>query len=254
MRILTLTKGVYGERITANIRRAAVPGWTVETWPLPPVLPQVIDYPEEFLPDSLPAADLVLAMGEDAGVAELLPDIVQMCGARAVILPIDHVAWLPPGLMRQLARWLADLGVEAVFPKPFCSLTETTYNAYRRAQTYDAPLIAQFARRFGKPALNVVVNAGGDTVIEVEVVRDSPCGCARHVAQGLRGLCVDEAEAEAGMLHHHFPCLAGMLIDPEYSDTLMHVSGHLLMDEVGRGVKPYKRVPVYLRPAGRSDE
>ena len=69
------------------------------------------------------------------------------------------------------------------------------------------------------------------------------------MAAGLAGVAVDDAEQTAGMLHHHYPCLAGMAIDPEYNDTLMHVSGHLRVDEVARQVKPYKRPPLYLRPA-----
>ena len=43
-----------------------------------------------------------------------------------------------------------------------------------------------------------------------------------------------------------------MVIDSDYSDTLMHVSGHLMRDEVARQVTPYKRAPIDLRPQGRS--
>jgi hypothetical protein len=253
MRILTVVQGQYGQRITANLQQAQVSDWTVDSWAAPRVLPPIIDYPEEYLPATLPAADLLLALGEHPGVAELLPDIVQLCGARAVIVPVDNVAWLPPGLMNQLRGWLADLGVVAVFPKPFCSLTETSYNAYRKAVAYDAPLIAEFARHFGRPQFDITVSSDDKTVVDVRVVRDTPCGCALHVAKGLAGMAVDEAEHETGMLHHHYPCLAGMVIDPDFSDTLMHVSGHILIDEVARGVKEHKTPPQYLRPQGRSE-
>jgi hypothetical protein len=160
--------------------------------------------------------------------------------------------------MRQVGGWLAEIGVTAVFPTPFCSLTETTYNAYRRMQAYDAPLVAEFARYFGLPTF--ALTCGSDEtsattiVTPAAVLRDSPCGCAHHVAAGLVGVDVEEAEHVAGMRHHHYPCLASMAIVPDYNDTLMHVSGHLLRDEVARGVKPYKRPPVYLRPEGRSEE
>lgn len=254
MRILTIVQGLYGRRITANIQRAAPPTWSVASWTLPPVLPQVIDYPEDYLPATLPAADLLLALGEHPGAAELLPEIAQMCGAREALIPIDNVAYLPPGLQRQVAGWLASIGVTAVFPMPFCSLTESTCNAYRRVQNYDAPLVAEFARHFGRPAFAITCHAGAvdgaNVVAAVEVLRDTPCGCAGHVAVGLVGVDVEEAEYTAGMRHHHFPCLASMAITPEYNDTLMHVSGHLLRDEVAQGVKPYKRPPVYLRPDG----
>ncbi len=257
MRILTVVQGLYGRRITENLRRAAVPGWSIESWTLPPVLPQVIDYPEDYLPATLPAADLLLALGEHPGAAELLPDIAQMCGAKAALIPVDNVAYLPPGLMRQVAGWLEGIGVAAVFPIPFCSLTETTYSAYRRTQRYDVPLVAAFARHFGQPAFALTCGAddgGPTTVTGVEVLRDSPCGCAHHVAAGLVGVGVEEAEQVAGMRHHHYPCLASMAMVPDYNDTLMHVSGNLLRDEVARQVKPHKQPTVYVRPVGFSEQ
>jgi hypothetical protein len=70
------------------------------------------------------------------------------------------------------------------------------------------------------------------------------------VAEKLVGVSADEAELQAGLAHHHFPCLASMVKDPDFSDTLMHVSGHLLKDNVGEQVRPFKRVQV-IRPAGR---
>jgi hypothetical protein len=253
VRILTIVQGVYGRRIAAHIEQRSVPGWLLTTWELPTVLPPVIDYPEEFLPTHLPPADLLLALGEHPGVAELLPDIARLCGAFAAIVPVDNVAWLPPGLMRQLAGWLAAQGVAAVFPKPFCSLTETHYNAYRRQIAYDVPLVAEFARYFGKPVYTVALDETTHTIAQVDVLRDTPCGCAHHVAAGLTGVHVDEAGYATGMLHHHFPCLAGMVIDPDYADTLMHVSGRILQDEVDRHIRPARTPPRYLRPTGRSE-
>jgi hypothetical protein len=253
VRILTLVQGTYGHRITAHLQQARVPEWDVQSWALPPVLPPVIDYPEDYLPATLPAADLLLSLGEHPGVAELIPDIARMCGAQAVLAPIDNVAWLPPGLMRQLAGWLAEMDVPAVFPKPFCSLTQTTYNAYRRQMTYDVPLIAAFAHHFGKPAIRLTVGDDGQTIAGSEMLRDAPCGCAAYAAARLEGVNVEAVEETAGLLHHHYPCLAAMAIDPDYGDTLMHISGRILKEEVARGVHPYRQAPVYLRPSGRSE-
>ena len=105
-------------------------------------------------------------------------------------------------------------------------MTETDYlEARRRRIAFDDALIAEFARYFGQPSLRLEIDPQARTIARAEVVRDACCGCARHVAQGLVGKSVDEAEFEAGMLHHHFPCLASMGIDPDFDDTLMHVSG-----------------------------
>ncbi|MBS1251132.1 MAG: hypothetical protein MAG451_00162 [Anaerolineales bacterium] len=254
MKILAVVQGEYGRRIAANIDEHKPAGWTINTWRAPAVLPPIVDYPEDYLPEELPAADLILSLGEDPGVAELLPDIVQMTGADAVLAPVDNVAWLPPGLMKQLARWLDDVGASAAFPKPFCSLTETTYNEKRHKTEYDIPLIAEFAAHFGRPEFRVEYDEDGSAVTKVEVVRDAACGCARHVAEHLAGAPADEAEHEAGMLHHHYPCLASMGIDPDYSDTLMHVSGNVLKDAVADQIKPHKTPPKYFRPSGRSGD
>jgi hypothetical protein len=194
----------------------------------------------------------VLSFAEHRGVAELLPDIAQMTGTQAVIAAIDNEAWLPRGLARQLRGWLEDMGVVCVTPKPLCSLTEHHYDVSRQTHLeYDHPLIRAFAQHFGRPKLQLTIDPDSRRIIAAEVERDAVCGCARHVAQGLVGTLVDEAEEKAGLLHHHYPCQASMGIDRDYSDTLMHVSGNLLRDNIAAQVKPYKSVR-YLVPDRRS--
>jgi hypothetical protein len=250
--IITITQGQWGERIADNIHRFAPPSWTVHRWSAPRSLPLLIDDPEEFLPPSFPKADLILALGDTAGVAQLIPDVVRRSGAKSVIAPIDRNESLPNGLAVQLKRWLTDLGAAAAFPKPFCSLTETTYNESPITVTYDDPLIKRFAQQFGKPQLRVNVDADKH-ISSVEVERDSACGCARFVAQGLATISVNEAEYESGMLHHHFPCLASMNQDADYGDTLMHVSGHVLRAAVKEEIKDHLDPILYLRPQGRAE-
>jgi hypothetical protein len=253
MRILAIISGDYGQRHVDNIRAHGPAEWQIETWQAPAVLPPIVDYPEDHLPDALPPADLILAFGEHKGIAELLPDIARMTGARAVIAPVDSEAWLPRGLARQLRGWLEDIGVTCVTPKPLCSLTGTTYDVRRRERIeYDDPLIAEFARYFGRPDLRITVDPDTRTITSVQVVRDAVCGCARHVAEGLVGVSVDDAEQQAGLLHHHYPCLASMGMDTDYSDTLMHVSGNLLKDNVRAQVAPFKEVR-YLVPGEHSE-
>jgi hypothetical protein len=215
------------------------------------VLPPVIDYPENYLPEELPPADLILAFGEHRGVAELIPEIARMTEAKAVIAPVDREEWLPRGLARQLRGWLADIGATCVTPKPLCSLTETHYNLRRHKVEYDDPLIAEFARIFGRPEVRITMDPETRTIEEVEVLRDAFCGCVRFVAQGLLGVSADEAEEKAGLLHHHYPCLAGMGKDIDFNDTPMHVSGNILKEHVGEQVKAYKQV-AYIVPGGHS--
>ncbi len=250
-RVLVVTQGRWGERIADNLDAFCPPDWIVQRWPVQGALPLIIDDGLDFLPASLPPADLVLALGDTTGVAQLIPDVVRLTGAKAVIAPVDRTESLPPGLARQLRGWLADLGVPVVFPKPFCSLTETTYNLPPIVEHYDEPLIRRFARAFGRP--EVSLNVRDQRIESGTVKRDSACGCARHVVRGLAGGLVGEAEHEAGMLHHHYPCLASMNTDPDYHDTLMHVSGHLLRRAVGEALADDREPVTYLRPPGRSE-
>ncbi|OGN72263.1 MAG: hypothetical protein A2X25_00955 [Chloroflexi bacterium GWB2_49_20] len=254
MNLLAVINGDYGQRHVDNIRKHAPPGWRLEVWQAPRILPQVIDYPEDYLPESLPPSDLVLAFGEHKGVAELIPDVAHMCGAKAVIAGIDNEAVLPRGLARQLRGWLERMGVVCVTPKPLCSLTETEYSVTRREKvTYSQPLISEFARYFGRPKLKLTLDPETRIITSAEVSRDTVCGCARYTAERLVGISADDAEQEAGMLHHHYPCLAAMGIDSDFGDTLMHVSGNILRDEVAEQVKPYRRIQ-YIAPGLRSDD
>ncbi|HHH40949.1 MAG TPA: hypothetical protein ENK56_02960 [Chloroflexi bacterium] len=253
MRLLAIISGEYGRRHVENIRTHGPSDWTVEVWQAPAILPPIVDYPEEFVPETLPPTDLVLSFGEKPGIAELLPEVARVTGARAVIAPVDSEAWLPRGLARQLRRWLQEMGVACVTPKPLCSLTERDYQIARRQRIeYDDPLIAAFARHFGRPDLRITVDPETRRITAVEVQRDAVCGCARYAAQGLIGVDVDEAEQKAGMLHHHYPCLASMGVDSDYDDTLMHISGNLLRDNVAAQVKPFTRVR-YIQPGVRSE-
>ena len=253
MRILAIIQGEYGRRMVENIRQHGPEGWKLETWTAPRLLPPVIDDPAEFLPGELPAAELVLSFGEHPGVAELLPDIARLAGAKALIAPVDNEAWLPRGLANQLRGWLEEMGVAVVFPKPLCSLTEVSYNLRRHRRSYDNPLIAEFARHFGMPKFRIEVDEATRTIVSVEVERDAVCGSSRFVAQGLVGVSVAEAEERAGLLHHHYPCMAAMGVDDDYHDTLMHVSGHITRERVREQIKPFLKI-AYITPPGRVKE
>lgn len=253
MRILAVISGDYGIRHVNNIRNRGPAEWEISTWTAPAILPPVIDYPEDYLPDSLPAAELILSFGEHKGVAELLPEVAEMIGAKAVIAAIDSEAWLPRGLARQLRGWLEDMNVACVTPKPLCTLTETQYRVSRRELiAYQDPLIAAFARNFGQPDMDIDIDPETGVIRSVHVRRDAVCGCASYVAERLVGVSADAAEEKAGLLHHHYPCLASMGIDADYDDTLMHVSGNILKDIVGEQVKPYKSTD-YIAPGKRSE-
>ena len=255
MRILAVVQGNYGQRIVDNIRHRRPVDWTVETYEPPPVLPIIVDDPEEFLPGTLPTVDLVLALIESPAAAQLIPAIAQRSGAKAVLCPIDNSAWIPTGLKNQLQRELEQIGIESAFPKPFCTLTEETAGYRGAAQPYKSQTISEFARHFGRPALNLRVDARTGIIEKVEVVRGSPCGATHYAAQRLEGTAVEDAVPKAGLLSHHYPCLASMEREPIddrlEDDTLMHVSGYVLNEEMEEKLRPYRKRPQHFIPDQR---
>jgi hypothetical protein len=252
MRILIIINGDYGQRHLDNIKAHKPESWQIEVWKAPKLLPPIIDDPEEFLPPKLPKVDLILSLGEHPGIATLLPDVAKMTGAKAVLAPIDSAAWLPNGLAMQVEGWLNAQGVASAFPKPFCSLTETEFNSLRKKRTYTDPRIVEFAHYFGRPQFAIECNPDTRLITQVQVQRDASCGCARYVAEKLIGIHANAAEQESGMLHHHYPCQATMGVDDDYADTLMHVSGHIMQEQIAHQVSAYRQVQ-YVVPGVRSE-
>jgi len=235
MRILAVTQGVYGDRIVDNIKKRGPANWEIEVYNPPRALPSIVDEPEEFLPQAMPQVDLVLLLSESSRVAQLIGGIASLTGAKAVIAPIDDSSWLPPGLANQLAQELADMGVTVVLPKTFCTLTEEGCGYRGSYTTYENKTIAEFAKHFGRPKLAMTTSADGTTVDKFEVIRGAPCGSSHHAAQQMTGHPAEEVRYKAGLASHHYPCLASMqqeALDDGLFDTLMHLSGYVMNDEV----------------------
>jgi hypothetical protein len=253
MKILGIITGEYGDRHIANIQKYKPSGWVVKKWQAPSSYPLVIDYPEDYIPENLSKADLLLSFGEHRGVAELIQEIAIQTGAKSVIAPVDNESWLPRGLARQLRNWLKEINVACVTPKPLCSLTESDYLESRFVRiSYSDRLISEFAHSFGQPDIRLTIDKTNRKITSVNVVRDAVCGCARFAAEGLLNISVDDAEEKAGLLHHHFPCLASMGKDSDFGDTLMHISGNLLKENINKQVKAYKDIR-YFTPGNRSE-
>jgi hypothetical protein len=229
MRILVAVQGHYGQRIADNIRKYGPAGWKIYSFTFPQDLPAIIDDAGEFLPKELPAADLLISLGEHPGVAQMIPDMVKKSGAKAVIAPADNRTWLPPGLAKQIKRKLESMGVDMVYPVPFCTLMEKdSRNSF----------IMEFAKYFGKPELDMELDK--DKIKRVAVVKGAPCGCTPYVAEGLVGIWERDAVEKAGLLHHQYPCLSTMVMDQEFDDTLMHRAGLMTKLAAEKAIKSAK--------------
>jgi len=225
LRILVLIQGHYGERIYRNISQRSR-DWRIEAVRLPHRLPSILEEPIDILRDlDIPGGwELLLFLGESPSAAMLVPEAVRLSDARAVIAPADRYSWLPLGLENQLRAELSDMDVEAVFPRPFCSLTPRG----------DGP-VDRFAERFGMPRLRIEVE--GDIIRHVEVLRGAPCGSTWFMAERLPGTRIGEAPERGGLLVQIYPCLASRDIEPPFDDAPIHISARLAMGAVEKALR-----------------
>lgn len=234
MRLLILVHGNYGQRIVRHVQAHCPPEWQVGSLTLPRVLPPIVDEPEEFLPPEMRPADLILHLAETPQAAQLLPGVLPLTAAKAVIAPVDNSAWLPEGLKNQLKGELAALGAAAVFPMPLCSLTEERCGFGHWIEPYCSPLIARFARYFGRPRFTLKIDTAGQGIEEVTVERGAPCGSTHFITAQLKGMPLAEVVPQAGLIALHYPCLASMHPQRigDQIETLMHVSGRIVNEEL----------------------
>lgn len=238
MRILAAVQGEYGQRIVDNVRQRGPEDWELQSWTAPRSLPIIVDDPEDFLPVAPQKADLILSLVESRSASDLIPDLAELAGAQAVIAPVDNRTWLPQGMMRQMGHRLASKSISSTFPVPFCSL---------EVRPEQHPLIQEFATHFGRPKL--AIETKDARITGVRVLRGAPCGGTHLVAQRLIGVAIGDAEEQAGLAHHHHPCLASMVVDDEFEDTLMHQSGLMTKTAVHGPLRVLLREQTaYVRP------
>jgi hypothetical protein len=216
--------GRYAERVIAHLS-AASPG-DVSAYQVPRALPLVVDDPAEFLPGGLAAGEVIIAINLHPDLLLEIPSMVGGGSVRALIAPIEDPNWVKPGLQRQVTQACARYEIESAFPKPFCALECST------------PAIAEFCEQFRVGIPTFRIHQAGGKVAAVEVLRGSPCGLTDFVGQSLVGLPADETLPEkAGQLHHSYPCLASMALDPETGDTVMHASLNLIRERVAQALR-----------------
>jgi hypothetical protein len=238
MDILVLNQGTYGKRIAENLKLLAPDDWKIEVFILPDILPVIVDEPEEFLPEDLPSADLLVYLAESSRVEQLMPGAVRLSGACAVVAPIDNNAWIPAGLRLQLRRELQALFAVSIFPEPFCTLTEDLIKAEKDLQPRQQEVLNEFIKYFGRPRIRVVLD-DDKRIEEVIIERSAACGSSQYAADRLRGVPASEAVPKGGLICLHYPCLASMkpTRPKDGVENLMHLSGVIFNEELAIAIQ-----------------
>jgi hypothetical protein len=205
-------------------------------------IPDFIEEPEEFLPKSLPPVDFILVVGIHQDLLAGLPYYLKDKGVKAVIVPVEHPKWVPAGLQVQVLEEFEKYGIQAAFPKPFCSLNKD-YDEYNKIgfhlteyHNYIHEFIDYF--KIGVPIVTFLLSKNGKSIEDRCVIQSAPCGSTFYVVQQLKGKYIDNGELSLNerisKAHHAYPCNASMDQDNVLKDTILHVGGYMIRNAIRR--------------------
>lgn len=208
-------------------------------------VPDFIDEPQQFLPKNLPRIDFLLVIGIHQDLLSGLPEYLKDKDIKAVIIPIEDPKWVPLGLQVQVLEEFEKYGIQAAFPKPFCSLNKELdeYNKIGFNITKNHNFIKEFIDYFkiGRPIVSFLLSKNGEYIEDTCVLQSAPCGSTFFIVQQLKSkyfkngksgeLSLNEKISKA---HHSYPCNASMDQDSILKDSLLHVGGYSIRNAIRR--------------------
>ena len=203
-------------------------------------VPDFIEDPEEYFPKSLPSIDFLMVVGIHQDLLSGLPDYLKDKKIKAVIIPIENPKWVQPGLQVQVLEAFEDYGIQATFPKPFCSLSKEIdeYNQVGFNITKNRGYIIEFIDYFkiGVPIVSFLLSEDGKSIVDSCVLQCAPCGSSYFVCQQLKAKYIDKGKVSLNerisKAHHSYPCNASMDQDTILKDSILHVGGYLIRNAV----------------------
>ncbi|MFX1496683.1 MAG: DUF166 domain-containing protein [Promethearchaeota archaeon] len=206
-------------------------------------VPELIEEPEDYLPKSLPPVDFLMVVGIHQDLLSGLPSYLKNSGIKAVIIPIEDPKWVPPGLQVQVLEEFEKYGIQAAFPKPFCSLNKepNEYNKVGFHLTKNHNFINEFIDYFkiGKPVVSLLLSRDGNSIEDTCVIQSAPCGSTYYICQQLKSKYFKDGESgeislneRISKAHHAYPCNASMDQDSILKDSILHVAGYLVRNAI----------------------
>jgi hypothetical protein len=194
---------------------------------VPAILPVMVDDPHEFLPETVPDHDVLVAVGVNEEV--LLAFLETHPVARGVVVPIEGSSWISPYVIGAISKICNKNGIEYAFPKPFCSFDPETevLKAFRR----------EF--RIGKPDIEYEIQ--NDTITGTTVRCSAPCGATYFTARRLEGRRLDEdLSFVIDSALSAYPCTADRAVDREFGDSITHQAVKIqrcVLEKIGVAVR-----------------
>lgn len=209
-RVMIVCKGKWGRRTYNNLKGLGVGDVEMVELEDPISIDAPVDVPSLV-------ADVVFSY---ALSPELNLEVVRMAadgGAQAVMIAGGH-KYVP---YPEAERIAAAHGMELHVHEVCCSLSP---------EQTKSPALKQVLSKVGSPVLRLDCSQG--RVWDVEVVRGAPCGSTWFMAQGLRGVKLEQAPQEASLLVSYYPCRAS-----RGTKGGIHSSSELHLEAVKRAIE-----------------
>jgi hypothetical protein len=203
-------------------------------------IPSFIENPEDYLPKNIPPVDFLLVVGIHQDLLSGLPEYLKNTNIKAVIVPVENPKWVPPGLQVQAIKNFEQFGIQAAFPKPFCALNKELNEHNREGFniTKNRNFIINFIEYFkiGVPIISFLLNKEGNAILDSCVLQSAPCGSTYFILQQLKSKYISNGELSLNerisKAHHSYPCNASMDQDSILKDSILHVGGYLIRNEI----------------------
>jgi hypothetical protein len=186
LKVAIVTDGPYGERAFDTIKEQFDCDFVVLETPESTFMDDT-DIPRDAL-NRLESADIVISYILHP---DLTLDLVEMLHDKVDWIIVG--AWGGKGFKNQLEGYK-----NVTCPENMCDLEKNGNKTYDR-----------FVTRFGKPIVEIDVE--NEKVIDVRVIRTSPCGSTFFVAREMMGQEVEKLPIKAGLKVQHYPCRAPKL-------------------------------------------
>ncbi len=183
MKVAIVSDGPYGERAYATIKEEFETEFIVLEPPMDAFADEV----------DIPGEELARIEGADLVITYILHPDLSLDLVNLIHQKVDWIivgAWRGEGFKKQLTSY-----GNVTCPENMCDLIENGN------PTYD-----EFVARFGRPVVRI--NCQGDRVVDIQVLRCSPCGSTHYLAQELKGESTINLPIKAGLKIQHYPCRA----------------------------------------------
>jgi len=183
LKIAIVTDGPYGDRTYDTIKDDFDVDF-IEIDPPTSAFMDEIEIPEDAV-KQVKEANLLITYTLHP---DLTLDLVEML--HEYVEWVIVAAWRGEGFKNQLER----LG-NVTCPENMCDLQEN-----------GNPVFDEFVAKFGRPIVRI--NCQGDKIVDIEVLRSSPCGSTFFVAEEMIGQELEDLPVKAGLKLQHYPCRA----------------------------------------------